>query len=168
MNDFIFQDKYYGRELTPLTFRDSLEAYLDNGQGCQIHHIPVIIRKLRRLARIIKSMNDYRFYASSLLLIFDGDPASTRKIDVRMIDFANCVTADDVRFKNSEFTYPPRHKGPDNGYLLGLKSLVMCFEWIYKKYEPMGLVDQDVSMNDDVFADIYDDVNTDTLSSILA
>lgn len=143
-----------------------MEAYLNNGQGCQIQHIPVIIRKLRRLARIIKSMNDYRLYASSLLLIYDGDPNSERKIDVRIIDFANCVTSEDVRFRHNEFTYPPRHKGPDNGYLLGLKSLVMCFEWIYKQHQPQGL-DQDVAMNDDVFADIYDDANTEILNSIL-
>lgn len=170
VDEFTFQDKYYGRKLSPSAFRDTLETYLNNGKGCQTQHIPVIIRKLRRLARIIKSMNDYRLYASSLLLIYDGDSnSSTRKIDVRIIDFANCVTAEDVKFKYNEFTYPPRHSGPDNGYLLGIKSLVMCFEWIYKKHNngQLDLGEDTMLMTDDVFAGIYDDTNTDTLSSIL-
>lgn len=165
MNEFLFQDKYYGRTLTPATFRDTLEEYLNNGQGCQIQHIPVIIRKLRRLARIVKTLENYRFYASSLLMIYDGDANSSRKIDVRIIDFANCVTADDVLFRKKDFTYPPRNKGPDNGYLLGLKTLVLCFEWIYKKYN--GPEEELAMLGDDVFADIYESANDEALSSIL-
>lgn len=125
----------------------------------------MIIRKLRRLARIVKTMHDYRFYASSLLMIYDGDPHSIRKIDVRIIDFANCVTSDDVRFRSNNFTYPPRNKSPDNGYLLGLKSLVLSFEWIYQNN---GGDLADVMVKDDVFADIYDSANEQALSSILS
>lgn len=164
--EFTFQDKYYGRTLKPETFRDTLQAYLDNGQGCQIQHIPVIVRKLRRLARIVKTMSDYRFYASSLLMIYDGDPHSTRKIDVRIIDFANCVTAEDVRYRYDEFTYPPRNKSPDNGYLLGLKTLVLCFEWIFKHNG--GSPDELAIEGDDVFADIFESANEHVLSSILS
>lgn len=142
-----------------------MEAYLDNGEGCQIHHIPVIVRKLRRLARIVKTMHDYRFYASSLLMIYDGAPDSLKKIDVRIIDFANCVTADDVRFRSNQFTFPPRNKSPDNGYLLGLKTLVLSFEWIYEKGGgDMG----ELVVNDDVFADIYDAANEQALAAILS
>jgi hypothetical protein len=112
-------------------------------------------------------MDNYRFYASSLLMIYDGDAYSTRKIDVRIIDFANCVTADDVRFRSKEFTYPPRNnKSPDNGYLLGLKTLVRCFEWIYKQNG--GAMEDLVIEGDDVFADIYESANDDVLSNILA
>lgn len=110
-------------------------------------------------------MHDYRFYASSLLMIYDGDPHSIRKIDVRIIDFANCVTSDDVRFRSNHFTYPPRNKSPDNGYLLGLKSLVLSFEWIYQNN---GGDLADVMVEDDVFADIYDSANEQALSSILS
>ncbi|KAI8980946.1 hypothetical protein BDB01DRAFT_836303 [Pilobolus umbonatus] len=163
--EFIFQDKYYGRTLTPSTFRDTLKRYLDNGDGCQIQHIPVIVRKLRCLARIIKTMDDYRLYASSLLMIYDGDPGSKRKIDVRIIDFANCVTSDDVHYRYQKFTYPPRNRSPDNGYLLGLKSLVLCFEWIYK-HEGGSPADLLVE-GDDVFHDIYEAANEEVLSSIL-
>jgi hypothetical protein len=165
-SDFLFQDKYHGRTLTPATFRDTLVDYLDNGNGCQIQHIPVIVRKLRQLARIVKEMDDYRFYASSLLLIYDGDPSSHRKIDVRTIDFANCVTAEDVRYKSDQFTYPPRNQhSPDNGYLLGLKTLALCFEWIFKQHG--GSSHELSSEGDDVFSDIYEHANSEVLSSIL-
>ncbi|CAO3613418.1 unnamed protein product [Cunninghamella blakesleeana] len=128
---FLFQDKYYGRTLTVDTFRDTLEGYLNNGNGCQIHYIPTILKRLRHIAKIIKSMHDYRFYTSSLLMIYDGDNNSKKEIDIRIIDFAHCVTQEEVTRHRAEFTYPPRHPGPDNGYLLGLKSLVSCFESIF-------------------------------------
>ncbi|KAI9278944.1 hypothetical protein BDA99DRAFT_19661 [Phascolomyces articulosus] len=152
--EFLFQDKYYGRKLDPMTFRNTLGEYLDNGHGCQIHHIPIILRKLRRLAGIIRSLEDYRFYASSLLMIYDGDPSSTKKIDVRIIDFARCVTQHDVRQNRDDFTFPPRHRGPDYGYLLGLKSLAACFEWIYEKH---GGDINDLDTKED---HIFDDIGT--------
>ncbi|CEP09454.1 hypothetical protein [Parasitella parasitica] len=165
LNEFSFQDKYYGRTLAPISFCETLEAYLDNGSGCQIKHIPVIVRKLRRLARIIKTMNDYRFYSSSLLMIYDGNASSDRKIDVRIIDFANCVTSEDVQCQYRSFTYPPRNKGPDNGYLLGLKSLVLCFEFIFSKHG--GSAQDLVTEGDDVFQDIYETANDEAISKIL-
>jgi hypothetical protein len=69
-------------------------------------------------------------------MIYDGDPASTRGIDMRIIDFAHCVTPQEVRLhrRNPDqcpCSFPPRHQGPDYGYLLGLKSLVSYFESIY-------------------------------------
>ncbi|CAO3643518.1 unnamed protein product [Cunninghamella echinulata] len=131
-NTFLFQDKYYGRTLTVDTFRDTLEGYLNNGNGCQIHYIPSILKRLRHIASIIKTMHDYRFYTSSLLIIYDGDKENKKKdIDLRIIDFAHCVTQEEVRRHGATFTFPPRHQGPDNGYLLGLKSLVSCFESIF-------------------------------------
>ncbi|KAI8077831.1 uncharacterized protein BX664DRAFT_343594 [Halteromyces radiatus] len=147
---FLFQDKYYGRKLNSDTFRQTLTNYLDNGHGCQIHYIPTILRRLHRLANIIQTMDDYRFYTSSLLIIYDGNPSSHRNIDLRIIDFAHCVTQKEVyqhqkyvQDQNNNnnnttshglplpFTYPPRHQGPDYGYLLGLKTLILYFESIY-------------------------------------
>ncbi|KAI8341051.1 hypothetical protein BC941DRAFT_499673 [Chlamydoabsidia padenii] len=135
---FLFEDKYYGRTLTPDTFETTLARYLNNGQGCQIQYIPSLLRRLRQLASIIKSMDDYRFYTSSLLMIYDGALDSQRGIDMRIIDFAHCVTQQEVRLdrqsSSTTFTYPPRHQGPDYGYLLGLKSLVSSFQAIYTYY----------------------------------
>ncbi|ORX48271.1 SAICAR synthase-like protein [Hesseltinella vesiculosa] len=131
---FLFQDKYFGRTLTPDTFQSTLATYLDNGHGCQLAFIPIILDRLYRLADVIKSMDHYRFYTSSLLIIYDGDLdlLPPRKLDLRVIDFAHCMTQQDMVDHGHEFAYPPSHSGPDLGYLLGLRSLVHCFQSLYQ------------------------------------
>ncbi|CAO1639304.1 unnamed protein product [Sympodiomycopsis kandeliae] len=70
---FLFQDKYYGRKVSADEFAPALSRFLHNGQKLLVHHIPVILEKVYRLARIIHDLKGYRFYASSLLFIYDGD-----------------------------------------------------------------------------------------------
>ncbi|GES78126.1 SAICAR synthase-like protein [Rhizophagus clarus] len=145
---FKFQSKYYGRSLDQDTFQSALKDFIHNGHKLLVHHIPIILRKLRRLAKIIKGLEDYRFYASSLLLIYDGDENNPRDIDIRIIDFAHCTTGKDY----SECRYPPK-KGFDKGYLLGLKNLCRTFETIYK--DCCGIIPGDIGEEeDDVFLDI--------------
>ncbi|KAI3620082.1 hypothetical protein CBS9595_002049 [Malassezia furfur] len=71
--EFVFQDKYYGRRVKPDEFSLVLERFFHNGYQVLIHHVPVMIDKLNRLARHVCKLDGYRFYASSLLLIYDGD-----------------------------------------------------------------------------------------------
>ncbi|KAI9306323.1 inositol polyphosphate kinase [Cunninghamella echinulata] len=132
---FIFEDKYKGRELTTVTFRDTLIRYFDNGHGCQVDFLPTLIRKLVLIFRIIESMDAYRFYASSLLIIYDANtsfnqtknknmndatttidnslstttPTTTikNKIDVRLIDFAKSISKHEWITQKRHFTYPP-------------------------------------------------------------
>ncbi|ORX45538.1 hypothetical protein DM01DRAFT_1340049 [Hesseltinella vesiculosa] len=154
---FLFEDKYHGRTLKPETFRETLVRYFDNGQGCQTRHLPALIRKLTLIYRIIQSMDSYRFYASSLLIIYDAFPTSKRQIDVRLIDFAKSVSKQEWLDQQDQFTYPPEelHRcsigsnsiGPDQGYLLGLRSLVSCFSWIYTSHG--GNPDDLVKLSDD-------------------
>ncbi|KAI9016489.1 hypothetical protein CLU79DRAFT_762830 [Phycomyces nitens] len=140
-NEFYFQDKYYGRDLDPHSFCESLTSFLDNGNGCQIHHIPILVRKLHVLSRVIRSLEGYRFYSSSLLIIYDGDSQNNRKIDIRIIDFAGCLTSLDQQTNREEFNYPPANggTGPDAGYLLGLQTLIKCFKHIYRLHGGQGL-----------------------------
>ncbi|KAI7893024.1 uncharacterized protein EV154DRAFT_503024 [Mucor mucedo] len=130
----VFYDKYSGRQLTPATFRQTLERYLNHPQ--QLEQIPVLLRKLSRLSRIIRSLKGYRFYGSSLLIIYDAS-GKRNKIDVRMIDFAKTLTPDQ---DNSHFSCPPEQPNdPDHGYLLGLKSLVDCFTSIYNDHHTIDI-----------------------------
>ncbi|KAI8353385.1 inositol polyphosphate kinase-domain-containing protein [Mortierella sp. GBAus27b] len=73
---FLFQDKYYGRKLTQETLPLTLQQFLFNGSEVVLSLIPTLQRKLRDLAKIIQSLNGYRFYASSLLIYYDGDSTS--------------------------------------------------------------------------------------------
>ncbi|KAJ1660423.1 inositol polyphosphate kinase kcs1 [Dispira simplex] len=69
---FLFQDKYYGRSLNDKTFKRSLLEFLDNGEEIGVHHIPTLLRKLCDLYRVVLAMHGFRFYGTSLLVVYDG------------------------------------------------------------------------------------------------
>ena len=50
-----------------------LASFLHDGERLLVYQIPVILRKLYALARIINRLKGYRFYGCSLLMIYDGD-----------------------------------------------------------------------------------------------
>lgn len=73
---YIFRDKYYGRDLRPGTeFQEALTRFLYDGvdPASILRHIPTVLAKLRELEVIIEKLDDYRFYAASLLMFYDGD-----------------------------------------------------------------------------------------------
>ena len=70
---FVSKNKYRGRELSSSDFPKVLQTFLSDGENLLKEHIPPIIRKLHRLAKIILALNGFRFYGCSLLLIYDGD-----------------------------------------------------------------------------------------------
>jgi hypothetical protein len=140
LKNFTYLDKYIGRSIHISNFKQSLLSFLDNGTYYLIGYIPTLIKKLQDLSDAVSQLPTFRFYASSLLILYDGgsidDP--TFEIDVRMIDFANCVTnADLLSEENAEkrivVNCPPTTHGSDLGYLLGLKTLIKNFEEIHKE-----------------------------------
>ncbi|TLS25647.1 hypothetical protein PpBr36_06971 [Pyricularia pennisetigena] len=73
---YIFRDKYYGRDLRPgAEFQEALTRFLYDGvdPASILRHIPTVLSKLRELEVIIEKLDDYRFYAASLLMFYDGD-----------------------------------------------------------------------------------------------
>ncbi|KAH9843987.1 SAICAR synthase-like protein [Rhodofomes roseus] len=70
---YVTQDKYKGREVRPDDFPGVVASFLHDGERLLVYQIPVILRKLYALARIIYRLKGYRFYGCSLLLIYDGD-----------------------------------------------------------------------------------------------
>ncbi|GAA6019311.1 hypothetical protein JCM10207_001258 [Rhodosporidiobolus poonsookiae] len=69
-----FQDKYFGRKVTIDDFPSVLASFLHDGNSVLAYHIPHILRQLYRLASIVFGLDRFRFYAASLLFIYDGDP----------------------------------------------------------------------------------------------
>lgn len=155
----IYKDKYSGRDVKAgREFQDSLKRYLYDGLSYKsiLRHIPVVLEKIAKLEKIIRGLPGYRFYASSLLLLYDGEAQAdntakiessatdTRSavskagelgkssIDLKLIDFANCVTAED---ELSDSTPCPPHDpdGIDRGYLRGLRTLRMYLLRIWKE-----------------------------------
>jgi inositol-hexakisphosphate kinase len=90
-----------------------------------MHHVKMLQRKLELLLHTIRQLPSYRFFGSSLLVIYDGDPLSTNEIDIRMIDFAHSVLDEEMYTGLKDMTYPPSQPDqPDLGYILGLQTLL--------------------------------------------
>ena len=123
---YIYFDKYLGRSLSVDGFKRNLLQYLNNGLKIRTDAIDPIIEKLESLYKSIQSKSAYRFYGSSLLVLYDGYDASTdqeKNIDVRMIDFAHSTH---IGYKQDHKV----HNGPDQGYLFGLENLIKIFNEI--------------------------------------
>lgn len=134
--------------------------FVFNGQTHRLDVAQEITKKLTKLKYIISKLNTYRFFSSSLLILYEGEdtnppnqdtgvseyqdtvptlttnsdsvipPPAAQKldskpplVDVRMIDFANLTHSG---FVNDPVTYD----GPDEGYMLGLSTLIKLYESI--------------------------------------
>ncbi|KAF2667493.1 SAICAR synthase-like protein [Microthyrium microscopicum] len=76
---YLFEDKYFGRDLKAGTeFQDALSRFFFDGIGhaSARRYIPVILEQLAKLERIVRHLPGYRFYASSLLILYDRAAAS--------------------------------------------------------------------------------------------
>ncbi|MBW0461223.1 hypothetical protein O181_000938 [Austropuccinia psidii MF-1] len=80
-NRYTFQDKYFGRMISTEDFTSTLAEFFHDGQRLLIYQIPEILGKLYKLAAIISKLDRYRFYAASLLFIYDGDQEVQREYE---------------------------------------------------------------------------------------
>lgn len=72
-DSFSYMDKYYGRQINVANFKRTLMMFLDNGEKYLVGFIPGIIKNLKKMYNAVNRMKSFRFYASSLLIIYDGD-----------------------------------------------------------------------------------------------
>jgi hypothetical protein len=71
---YAFEDKYFGRKLRAgPEFEDALRRFFFDGFGHEsaLRYIPVILDKLRLMEHMVRNLPGYRFYASSLLILYD-------------------------------------------------------------------------------------------------
>ncbi len=152
-----YEDKYFGRDLKAgQQFREALTRFLYDGISYEsvARHIPTILHKIGKLESMVRRLPGYRFYASSLLMLYDAEPYRSREaeeaakngiditkqkqkegkkwpppIDIKLVDFANCVTGEDELPPNAQA--PPTHPTDiDRGYLRGLRTLKAYFSRI--------------------------------------
>ncbi|KAI5757658.1 unnamed protein product [Gulo gulo] len=129
---FLCKDKYYGRKLSVEGFRQALHQFLHDGTRLRTELLEPIQCQLRALLSVIRSQSSYRFYSSSLLIIYDGQEPPERtahgsssgggsKVDIRMIDFAHTT------YKGSRDEHTS-YDGPDPGYIFGLENLIQILQ----------------------------------------
>lgn len=144
---YLFEDKYFGRDLTAgHEFQAALTRFLYDGlsYASVSAHIAILLEKIAKLEDLIRGLPGFRFYASSLLMLYDGaavvkDPTAKNDqdkkllstINIKVVDFANCVTAED---ELPETVPCPPHDpdGIDKGYLRGLRSLRWYLQRIWR------------------------------------
>jgi inositol-hexakisphosphate kinase len=181
---YVFEDKYYGRDLKAgKEFQDALKRFFWDGTGYKAatRHIPIILEKITALESMIRRLPGYRFYASSLLMLYDrgegdstvketstipnglttpgaedlsgaaslshngtissGVPKGPPEIKLKIVDFANCVTAEDPL--PEAVPCPPKDPdGVDRGYLRGLRSLRLYFQRIWRDINEQDWVER--------------------------
>ncbi|XP_047188403.1 inositol hexakisphosphate kinase 1 [Scophthalmus maximus] len=69
---YLCRNKYYGRGLSIEGFRQALYQYMHNGKGLRQDLFETILSKLRSLKAVLERQTSYRFYSSSLLIIYEG------------------------------------------------------------------------------------------------
>ena len=172
---FEFEDKYFGRDLRAgREFRDALKRFFFDGYGygSAIKYIPVMLEKILSLERMISDLPGYRFYASSLLILYDraadSNAESSSGIDtngsaqtaeksahhgsfdfasisckdskanppalkLKIVDFANCVPAEDLPVLTDVPCPIGHYNDVDRGYLRGLRTLRIYFHQIWRE-----------------------------------
>uniref|UniRef100_A0A8C4TL48 Kinase n=1 Tax=Erpetoichthys calabaricus TaxID=27687 RepID=A0A8C4TL48_ERPCA len=71
----IFMNKYHGRKLTVQGFKEALYQFFHNGRHLRRELFEQVLRKLTELKCVLEAQESYRFYSSSLLIIYDGKKA---------------------------------------------------------------------------------------------
>ncbi len=77
-DEYTFCDKYFGRDVPEEGFRASLRGFLFNGVKYRLDILPELIKMLEELRDVIQRQNSYRFYSSSLLIMYDGKGGGVR------------------------------------------------------------------------------------------
>ncbi|XP_068576145.1 inositol hexakisphosphate kinase 2-like isoform X2 [Cebidichthys violaceus] len=70
----MFMNKIHGRRLTVLGFKEALFQFFHSGRRLRSELFSSVLRRLRELQAALETCESYRFYSSSLLIIYDGAP----------------------------------------------------------------------------------------------
>ena len=171
-----------GRKLSEQGFEEALRMFFDNGKIFRCELICCFIEKLKAVLDVMeKEMCSYRFYNSSLLLVYEGEwdrhsglrkPDSTThasdKLSTNGASSEQCTckcTSEQMDIRMIDFAHVSRHDSPshksscdscpDKGYIFGLKSLIRILRKIqvdHHRKQNLGRV----GLMDDVERYIFD------------
>lgn len=77
LGQLMFMNKYHGRKLTLAGFKEALYQFFHNGRRLRRELLSPVLRRLQEMQAALEACESYRFYSSSLLIIYDGDPLRT-------------------------------------------------------------------------------------------
>lgn len=131
-----FRDKYHGRRLSGSDLIPEMRWFFHDGGRMRIECVRIILEKLLHIRKYMTKQRQFKFYSSSLLLVYEGAPREEVPChaEVRMIDFAHTqwVKGEDDKI--------------DDGYLLGIDSLIEIMKTLLKP-----IPDDNERVSDSVF-----------------
>jgi inositol-hexakisphosphate kinase len=108
-----YEDKYFGRDLKAgREFREALTRFLYDGVSylSVTKRIPTILDKLGKLESMVRKLPGYRFYASSLLMLYDAEPEKSQRANDEAVRGKNRGKKNDGerdKYKEKERKWPP-------------------------------------------------------------
>lgn len=81
VGQLMFMNKYQGRKLTLPGFKEAIYQFFHDGQRLRGELLSPVLRRLREMQAALEACESYRFYSSSLLIIYDGEPPRSRRAD---------------------------------------------------------------------------------------
>jgi inositol-hexakisphosphate kinase len=154
------RNKYYGLKLTEEGFKRELTTFLQSGLGLRTELIDPLIHKLKKLYRVIEKLQTYRFYSSSLLLMYEGkdDLESSSSRQRKESECGSSLESADqfhlqksqssglrrpkvdvrmIDFAHTTYSGCPQDRlrtGPDKGYLFGIENLIKLLDEIKRNH----------------------------------
>jgi len=158
-------DKYMGRKADEEKFRQLLETFFTIRGRLQTGVIRSLVSQIKRLRHIISELPSFRFYSSSLLILYEGGVTPQAKFSdaepdcstdseeegvvlreereqdrmgpkLKLIDFANVsYPGPGLGLKHEGHRL---HVGPDTGFLLGIDNLLLILKGIVKRTNDCG------------------------------
>uniref|UniRef100_F6ZNK2 Kinase n=1 Tax=Ciona intestinalis TaxID=7719 RepID=F6ZNK2_CIOIN len=154
---FLCRDKYFGRKLDRAGLRGLLRQFFYDGCRLRRDLIRPILSRLQLILESLGRLRSYRFYSSSLLIMYDGETLeSTSHIPAAPLSEQNNISPHptpaeershleidpgvqfDVRMidfaksTHQEMDRSVIHDGPDHGYIFGLTNLIALLQDISK------------------------------------
>lgn len=157
----VILDKYYGRKLDESQFLNDLFKFLDPQDTVQqiLHKTKVIIRELQKLYHVMESLDNYRLYGCSILIIYEGatgkateihengkvngngdfdDDEKCKKqkqtVHIEDKDYDFKITIKLIDFSKTLLNYSSK-KSKDYGFLKGLVNVIGMFRSIQQQLE---------------------------------
>nr|XP_033782122.1 inositol hexakisphosphate kinase 2 [Geotrypetes seraphini]XP_033782123.1 inositol hexakisphosphate kinase 2 [Geotrypetes seraphini] len=150
----MFMNKYHGRKLSVQGFKEALYQFFHNGKYLRRELFDAVVKKLTELKTVLEKQESYRFYSSSLLIIYDGKelPEVAVDSDSEYLEDLSEESSDEsagaYAYKPATSTVDVRmidfahttckfygedsivHEGQDMGYLFGLQNLLAIIKEI--------------------------------------
>ncbi|XP_068108793.1 inositol hexakisphosphate kinase 2 [Hyperolius riggenbachi] len=156
----MFMNKYHGRKLSVQGFKEALYQFFHNGKTLRRELIDPVLKKLTELKMVLEKQESYRFYSSSLLILYDGKELQEVPMDSDPEDLEDLSEESSDESAGAAYAYKPSsnkqnastvdvrmidfahttckfyredsvvHEGEDTGYIFGLQNLIAIIKEI--------------------------------------